>query len=319
MNRKVKAFTIFIVGLLVASFYFSALSQGALLSDQLEVTKGSYVHGKFLFTNSTHNDVLMAYITLTVDDIWNDTNTFLNVVNFKVLYEFESGEDNPLGTEDFNTLEMTAAVFEHNRTTILPAATMVMANSTWEMSADVLYLEDTEKMMDFDYTNVTIDGNSYIYGDLIGTEPDYSEVLGMMFMFVIVNGVLLTYQAYTPYAINTQANVADTVNFEPADGRVDELEPITTTEGVAHDCINVEYTNTATFGLDDVGEVDTHYEQKTGLLIRSLEKDTAAGTQMEFQPIEVVIKTSFLPFPFVGVVVSIVAIGLVVVVSRKRK
>ncbi|MHA1347556.1 MAG: hypothetical protein ACTSO3_14240, partial [Candidatus Heimdallarchaeaceae archaeon] len=63
MNRINNSFTIFIVGLLVASFYFSALTQGALLSDQLEVTKGSYVHGKFLFTNSTHNDVLMGYIT----------------------------------------------------------------------------------------------------------------------------------------------------------------------------------------------------------------------------------------------------------------
>ncbi|MHA1690998.1 MAG: hypothetical protein ACTSU7_05120, partial [Candidatus Heimdallarchaeaceae archaeon] len=272
-----------------------------------------------LFTNSTHNDVLMGYITLTVDDIWNDSNTLLNVVNFKVLYEFESGEDNPLGVEDFTTMEMIAAVFEHNRTTILPAATLVMANSTWEVSADVLYLEDTEKMMDLDYTNVTVDGDSYIYGDLIGSEPYYSDVLGMMFMFAIINGALLSYQAYTPYAINPQANVADTVHFTPSNGVVDELEPITTSEGVAHDCVNVEYINTATFGLDDVGEVDTHYEQKTGLLIRSLEKDTAAGTQMEFQPVEVVIKTSFLPFPFVGVVVSIVAIGLVVVVSRKRK
>ncbi|MCK5409666.1 MAG: hypothetical protein KAJ30_05320, partial [Candidatus Heimdallarchaeota archaeon] len=119
--------------------------------------------------------------------------------------------------------------------------------------------------------------------------------------------------------INTVANVADTVHFTPSNGVVDELEPITTSQGDAYDCINVEYVNTATFGLDDVGEVDCHYEQKTGLLIRSIEKDTAASTQMEFQPIEVVIKTSFLPFPFVGVIVSIIAIGLVVVVSRKRK
>ncbi len=319
MNRKVKSFTIFIVGLLVASFYFSALSQGALISDQLEVTEGSFVRGKFLYTNSTHSDVLMAYITLSVDDIWNDTNTLLNVVNFKVLYEFESGEDNPLGTDDFTTMEMTAAVFEHNRTTILPAATMVMANSTWEISADVLYLGDTEKMMDLDYTNVTIDGNSYIYGDLVGTEPYYSDVLGMMFIFAIVNAALLSYQAYTPYAINTVANVADTVHFTPSNGVVDEFEPITTSQGDAYDCINVEYINTATFGLDDVGEVDTHYEQKTGLLIRSIEKDTSGSSQMEFQPIEVVIKTSFLPFPIVGVVVSFIAIGLVVVISRKRK
>lgn len=320
MNKKIKSFTILLLGLLVASIYFSALSQGALLSDQLVVTEGSYVRGKFLFTNSTHNDLLMAYITLTVDDIWNDTYTLLNIVNFKVLYEFESGEDNPLGTEDFTTMEMTAAVFEHNRTTILPAATLVMANDTWEMSADILYLEDTENMLDLDYTNVTIDGDSFIYGDMDGTEPEYSDVLGMMFMFAIINGALLSYQAYTPYAINPQANVADTVHFEPTNGVVDELEPITTSEGDAYDCVNVEYINTATFGLDDVGEVDVHYEQKTGLLIRSLEKDTSGDTIMEFQPIEVVIKSAgFLPFPIVGVIVSFVAIGLVVVISRKRK
>ena len=107
MNRKVKSFTILILGLLVASIYFSALTQGAVLSDQLIVTEGSYVKGKFLYTNSTHNDVLMAYITLSVDDIWNDSYSLLNVVNFKVLYEFESGEENPLGADDMTIMEMT--------------------------------------------------------------------------------------------------------------------------------------------------------------------------------------------------------------------
>ena len=94
MNRKVKSFTILLLGLLVASIYFSALTQGAVLSDQLIVTEGSYVKGKFLYTNSTHNDVLMAYVTLSVDEIWNDTNTLLNLVNFKVLYEFQEDGEN---------------------------------------------------------------------------------------------------------------------------------------------------------------------------------------------------------------------------------
>ena len=319
MNRKVKSFTILILGLLVASIYFSALTQGAVLSDQLIVTEGSYVKGKFLYTNSTHNDVLMAYITLSVDDIWNDSYSLLNVVNFKVLYEFESGEENPLGADDMTIMEMTAAVFEHNRTTILPAATLVMRNATWTTSADVLYLGKTDVMMDFNKANLTVDGVSYIYEDMDGSEANYMEYMGLIFVYAIINAALLQYQAYTPYAINPHGNVADTVNYEPTNGVVDEFEPITTTQGDVYDCINVEYVNTATFGLDDVGEVDTHYELKTGLLIRSIEKDTAAGTQMEFQPIEVVIKTSLLPFPFAGVIVSIIAIGLVVVVSRKRK
>jgi len=320
MNKKVKSFTILLLGLLVASIYFSALSQGALISDQLELTKGSYVKGKYLFTNSTHNDVLMGYLTLSVDDIWNDSYSLLNVVNLKILYEFEDDDENPLGISDTTKMELTAAIFEHNRTTILPAATFSIANSTWSESADILYVRNTEKMMNLSYTNLTIDSTSYIYGDMTGSEPNYSDYMWLMFSFVLVNYALLPYQAYTPYAINPQANVADTVHFEPANGVVDELEPITTSQGDAYDCINVEYYNTATFGLDDVDEVDVHYEQKTGLLIRSLEKDTSEGTQMEFQPIEVVIKTGFfLPFPFVGVIVSFVAIGLVVVISRKRK
>jgi len=320
MNRKVKSFTILITGLLVASICFSALSQGDLLSDQLIVTEGSYVKGKYLYTNSTHNDVLMAYMTLSVDEIWNDTNTLLNLVNFKVLYEFQADGENPLGADDMTIMEITAAVFEHNRTTFLPAATLMMRNATWEASADILYLKDTAGMMDFDKANITIDGVSYLWEDMDGSETNYMDYFGMIFSFAIINAVLLSYNAYTPYAINPHGNVADTVSFEPTNGVVDEFEPITTSQGDAYDCMNVEYVSTATFGLDDVGEVDTHYELKTGLLIRSLEKDTAAGTQMEFQPIEVVIKSAFfLPFPFVGVIVSFVAIGLVVVLARKRK
>ena len=157
MNRKVKSFTILITGLLVASICFSALSQGALLSDQLIVTEGSYVKGKYLYTNSTHNDVLMAYMTLSVDEIWNDTNTLLNLVNFKVLYEFQADGENPLGADDMTIMEITAAVFEHNRTTFLPAATLMMRNATWEASVDILYLKDTAGMMDFDKANITID------------------------------------------------------------------------------------------------------------------------------------------------------------------
>jgi hypothetical protein len=320
MNRKVKSFTILITGLLVASICFSALSQGALLSDQLVVTEGSYVKGKYLYTNSTHNDVLMAYMTLSVDEIWNDTNTLLNLVNFKVLYEFQADGENPLGADDMTVMEITAAVFEHNRTTFLPAATLMMRNATWEASVDILYLKDTAGMMDFDKANITIEGVSYLWEDMDGSETNYVDYFGMIFSFAIINAVLLSYNAYTPYAVNPHGNVADTVSFEPSNGVVDEFEPITTTQGDAYDCMNVEYINTATFGLDDVGEVDTHYELKTGLLIRSLEKDTSGSSQMEFQPIEVVIKSGFfLPFPFVGVLVSFVAIGLVVVLARKRK
>ncbi len=320
MNRKVKSFTILLLGLLVASIYFSALTQGAVISDQLIVTEGSYVKGKFLYTNSTHNDVLMAYITLSVDDIWNDSYSLLNVVNFKVLYEFQEDGENPLGADDMNILEMTSAVFEHNRTTILPAATMLLRNTTWTASADVLYLGYTDAMMDFNEANLTVNGVSYIWSDMDGSEDNYMDYVGIIFLFALVNAGLLPYFAYTPYAVNPHANVADTVNFKPSNGAVDEFEPITTTQGDVYDAMNVEYVNAATFGLDDVGEVDTHYEIKTGLLIRSIEKDTAASTQMEFQPIEVVIKSSgFLPFPIVGVIVSFVAIGLVVVLSRKRK
>ena len=276
--------------------------------------------GKYLYTNSTHNDVLMAYVTLSVDEIWNDTNTLLNLVNFKVLYEFQPDGENPLGADDMTIMEITAAVFEHNRSTFLPAATFMMRNATWEASADVLYLKDTDKIMDFDNANITLNGVSYIWKDMDGSETDYSDYFGMIFSLAIINAVLLSYNAFTPYAVNPHGNVADTVSFEPSNGVVDEFEPITTTQGDAYDCMNIEYVNTAIFGLTDVGEVDTHYELKSGLLIRSLEKDTLGSTQMEFQPIEVVIKSAFfLPFPFVGVIVSFVAIGLVVIVARKRK
>ena len=95
---------------------------------------------------------------------------------------------------------------------------------------------------------------------------------------------------------------------------------VITSNGVSYDTIHVKYDDTFTFALDDLDEVDVYYEAKTGLLIRSIEKDTASDSQLEFLPSEVKIaRAGLIPFPITGIIVGFVAIGLIAVFIRKKK
>ena len=319
MNRQIKILSYLLLGLLALSVCFSAVSQAALVSDQLEIKKGCSIQGKLLYSNASVSDELMAYLTIKVDDIFNDTTTLLNIIKLRTSYDLTGGSESPLGLEEFVNMDFVALIFEHNRTTILPVAELSMHNSTYSMSATVLYLTNLEDMLDFNNAQLTIQGVSYIYGDMTGSEPNYSDYLGLIFVYALLNAGLLGAHLYTPFAINPIANVGDTVHYYPANGLVEELVAVTTSEGRSYDTIHVAYGESIGLGLNDIDEFDCYYEQKTGMLIRSIEKDTSSNEQFEFQPSVIDLKTSALPFPFTGIVISIVALGIITVILRKKK
>ncbi|MCG3217146.1 MAG: hypothetical protein KAS63_10490 [Candidatus Heimdallarchaeota archaeon] len=100
----------------------------------------------------------------------------------------------------------------------------------------------------------------------------------------------------------------------------EKIPSVTASDGNSYDTIHVKYDDSFVLGFDDVDEVDVFYDAQTGLILRSIEKDTASNSQVEFLPSEVVIKRAgLIPFPFTGVIVSFVTIGLIAVFIRKRK
>jgi hypothetical protein len=92
-----------------------------------------------------------------------------------------------------------------------------------------------------------------------------------------------------------------------------------TSDEKSHEAIHVEYADTFTFSFDDVDEVDAFYESKSGLLIKSIETDTASDAHFEFSATEINIKASLIPFPFFGVIIGLIAIGLSAVYIRKKR
>jgi hypothetical protein len=127
------------------------------------------------------------------------------------------------------------------------------------------------------------------------------------------------YHAYTPYAINPDANVGDEIHYQPSNGDVDSDGTLSVSSGNNYDILKVIYGDSFTFLVDDVDEVDAFYEKRTGLLIRSIEKDTSSGSQFEFSPYEVVIKASLIPFPFLGVIIGIIVIGISFIFRKQKK
>ncbi len=319
MNRRVKIITIFVLGLLVFSLYFSAFSQAVLVSDQLVLKAGSNVKGKYLFSNTTVSDLEIAELILKVDRIFTDNATTFSFVQITTTLEVVAGQENPIGLENITLFSYTSIIFEHNRTTLLPAARLYMSNSTYSLEVSVLYLDGIDEMQDFNNANVTYEGSSYIFKDVDPLDPIYGDLFFAVLLAAMVNVDMLNSQLYTPYAINPSANSADTIHYDPTNGVVKGTATMLTSDGNSHDAIHVEYANTFTFGFDDVDEVDAYYETKTGLLIRSIEKDTASDAHFEFVASEIDIQAGLLPFPFLGVVIGIIAIGLTAIFIRKRK
>ena len=321
MNKKARIMTILLLGLFVTSIYFSASTKAVVASDQLELAVDSYVEGKLLYTNTTVTDHLLYYPTITVEEVINATDVNLEFYKIKVAYEIIDEEY--MGSGGFNQMEMTHLVFKHNRTTLLGAARLFMGNATFSVELTVLHLDTVTEWTDLDNTKITFNnGTTYIYGDMGPTDFGYLEILGYMLGYAIMNFGLSILWVRTLIGINPNVNVGDKINFFDTNsatatlGDVTEIDEITTTGGKSVETIQVYFEYNSLFGWDDY-QCDAFYETKTGLLVRIIETD---GTEtFEFVPEEVSIKAGLIPFPFVGIIVGFVAIGLVAIFARRKK
>ena len=320
MNKKTQILTIFILGFLVASIYFSALTKAVVAPDLLEVNADSYAKGKLLYTNSTHSDVLGAYVNITVENVYNLTDPNVEVIEISINYEIESAEGDVLGIGFVDFFAYTALIFSENRSFLMPAARMIVANDTFWGEVSILHSLNLEDIMNMNLTRFVVDGTTYKFEDIYSGHPQEDIISELYLLWALFNWGLSLSFTRTIFAISPLANVGDTINFFPTGGSVIDLPAVTTSDGKSYDTIHVGYADTFVIGFGDYDDVDCFYEASSGLLIRSIEKDTISGEQIEFQPTEVKIKKSgLLPFPFAGVVVSIIAIGLVVVFIRKKK
>ncbi len=318
MKRKTKTISILILNLLLLSLLLSNYTQGLVAPDQLEVTVGSYVKGKMLFSNTTHSDVHTANIEISVDDIFNATDISLNIVAISVTTELL--DPNVFDIAPFTTFTYTSLIFEHNRTTLLGVAKLILSNSTYTTEMTLLHKTKFSEFTDLDNAQINIGSYSIKYGDLDVADPKYDEVNILMNKASTIDTAILNEFPYTILAISPKANVGDTINFETVDGTVSNNPTINTPDGTSYDAIQVEYSNTFVVGFDDVGEVEVYYDATTGFILRSIEKDTASNSQYEFAPQEIKIaKSGLLPFPFIEVLMAVTVFSIILVVFRKRK
>jgi hypothetical protein len=323
MNKRTKILTLLILVTFIPSIYFSSNIKAVVVSNQLELTKDSYVKGRGLFSNSSVTDLLAWRNTITVEDIYNTTDLGLNLVQVKVGYEVENWGE-LFGLEE-ELVEFTHLIFEHNRTEILPAARLFVENSTYSVELSVLGYTAVEELLNFNNTKITFyNGTTYTWGDVQPGDFGYSELSMWMFFFLLINYGLLENFKWTLLGISPTANVGDSVKYYNTDSDSDDLgsvvdkPTITTPVGKSFDAIHVQYEYNFVFGFWSPPTLDCYYDAKTGLLIRSIEDD---GTEkFEFTPDEIVIKRAgLIPLPISGVIFGIVAIGLITIYKRKRK
>ncbi|NPD88856.1 MAG: hypothetical protein HGN29_09025 [Asgard group archaeon] len=325
MNRKNVFLGIFIMGFLVSSIIAADLSKAIVTSDKLELKVGNSVEGKLLYTNASVTDELMSYPSLIVEDIFTLTDVSLDVVQIKYELEIPATGTDPLDMGEIDDFEMTQLILADNRTTILPAARLYFGNTTDNYEISLLDYTTADDLFNFNNTKITFaNGSSYIWGDYADTVSLADELGGLMFIYLLLNFGLAELWTYTLLGISPTANVGDNINYYNADansldlGEVIDKPAVTTSDGDSYDTIHVKYEYNSVFSFWDAPEVHAYYEASTGLLIRMIEKDGIE--QYEFVPGTVNIGgIGFTPYSTLGIIVSLVTVGILVLYIRKRK
>ena len=328
MNRKKIVLAIFIMGFLVSSIIASDLSKAIVASDKLELEKGDSVEGKLLYSNTTDPDQLVSYPTITVEDIYTLTDISMDVAQIKYDLEIPASSEDPLGMGDIADFEMTHLVLVDNRTTILPAARFFIGNATYSYEISNLGHTTVADLFDFNKTKITFEnGTSYTFKEVLEDHQSNTELNMLMFIYLLLNYGYSELWQYTLLGISPTANTNDYINYIEWDtdlpdlGIVVDKPAVTTSNGDSYDTIHVKYTNTSLFGFWDAPVVHAYYEASSGLLIRMIEKTADGSEQYEFVPgtVNLAGGIGFTPFSSIGIIVSLVSVGILVLYIRKRK
>jgi hypothetical protein len=327
MNRKKLVLAIFIMGFLVSSIIASDLSKAIVASDILELEKGDKVEGKLLYTNGTVTDKLVSYPTIAVEDVYTLTDIGMDVAQIKYALDIPVGSEDPLGMGDISDFEMTHIVLMDNRTTLLPAARLYFGNTTITFEANNVGPTTVDELFNFNKTILTLNNGttySYTWKEVQDDHPDDLNFLILMLVYLLLNAGYSEDWKYTLLGISPTANTNDNINYIEWQGGLLNLglvidkPAVTTSDGDSYDTIHVSYEYTSLFGFWEAPEVHAYYEASSGLLIRMIEKD---GTeQYEFVPGTVTLGgIGFTPYSTIGIIVSLVSVGILVLYKRKRK
>ena len=205
---KKKVFLSFIVlGFLVSSILTSDLSKGAVAPDNLEINKGSYVKGKYLFTNNTHTNEFLWDIKLEIEKSIKPGGSSNKLIQMKITQDnFSNNELSPV--EGMDNFEITPLVFEHNRTTLLVAARLFVSNSTYSVEISTLHNSKLIDIVNETKTRITFgNGTVYDFEDVSPTSPVYSELSSLVSFWAFYNGFMADEMPWTIFAISPSATM----------------------------------------------------------------------------------------------------------------
>jgi len=327
MNEKFKFLSLIILSNLLLSLCFSNFTIANVSPDQLELTKGSTVNGKVFFDNDTVSGQYLYDSSLVVEDIFNLPDINLNAVQLKISLSDPSRTMDPLGLGILDTFEITSLIFEHNRTTFLPAARMFMKNGSSSVEISILGhgYEDYSEFINLKNVYVTFeDETSYKYGNILPGAAAYPDVKNYVTIYSFFNQGPDRYYKWTLWAISPKVSVEDEINYYNSYtnlnslGTVLNIASIVSSKGDSFNAIYVQYTGTSLYGPWDASYVNAYYDTRTGLLLKVVE--TSGGKlKYYFIPDEVSIKgKSLVPFPFVEVIINLVLVGLIVSLLKKK-
>ncbi len=316
MNRKAKL-SIALLSLLVCSIMVADLSKGILISDQLEVKNGSKVEGKIFLSTAVTTDALFAYATIEVEDYFTTSDTAEDVIQIKLSLEIQSdfygNYFNYLSNE--SKVEMTHLILYDDRETFLPLARVYVENGTDSIELNRLGSIKKSELLDVNRTTITYaNGTSYV----LATIPYdvYTIIDNMLLDFFDWNDIFVMLYGWTLLGISPIANIGDTVNHYLNLGHVVAKPAVTTSTGKTYDTIQVKYQDNTLFGWFEAEEINAFYEIETGFLIKIIEE--AKSETIEFVPGDI-IWGSGVPFPTVGIVLGLAALGLITYFNRKKK
>ena len=277
-----------IIPLIVIIIILSSLcnSQASYAPDQLELIKGSYVHGRISVYSFEYDS------TFTVQDIFKPSDVNKNLVQINRTYSVLSAPSE-IGFITGMVFQRHHVIWEHNRSIAIPEAYYKITNGSYSVSFSLLDYDTFDQMNNINNSIIDLgDGRIVGWNELLLMSALRYEVLYLI-SYVTLDWEFFNYiPEKTQYAISPEAVINDTIDYGWYYGEIVSKIPVSINSRnyEALKC-HVPRTSSPYVYIPEgsgrsrvIHDTDFFYDQKSGLLLKFQEYNETGHLIRYFEP-----------------------------------
>jgi hypothetical protein len=274
MRKKLISFIVIII-------IFSSLSnsQASFAPDQLELIKGSYIHGRIFEDIYPYHDLRMIFdydSRFTIQNIFKLADINKNLVQLNITYDIITAPD-IVGITSGMIIQRHHIIWEDNRSIAIPGAYYKVTNGSYSVTLSLLEYDAFNQMSNLNNSIINLgDGRIVGWNELLQMSALRYEVL-ILISYVSTDWEFLKQVPYkTQHAISPLVNIGDQIDYGWFSGEIigEDLIFFDSNNYNVFKC-HVPYSESPPIFVTDnsyyiriMYETDFFYDRKTGLILR---------------------------------------------------